>query len=87
MFIGSTLQYSLPQTEDRERLETVARASWKGGEIPDFIIFNGQSFVIMPYSQDDAGMYPIDIELTDRFSPPRFYIFLVTVLKTPPKKA
>jgi hypothetical protein len=87
MFVGSTVQYSLPQAEDRERLETVARASWKGGEIPSFMIFNGQSFVIMPYSQDDVGMYPIDIELTDRFSPPRFYTFLVTVLKTPPKKA
>ena len=51
------------------------------------MIFNGQSFVIIPNTQEDAGMYPIDIELTDRFSPPKFYTFLVTVLKTPPKPA
>lgn len=41
----------------------------------------------MPSSQEDVGMYPIDIELTDRFSPPKFYTFLVTVLKAPPKPA
>ena len=51
------------------------------------MIFDGQSFVILPQNQDDVGMYPIDIELTDRFSTPKLYTFLVTVLKTQPKTA
>jgi len=55
--------------------------------LPPFMNFTGTGIIIQPMNNQEAGVYPIDISLTDGYSPPKFYNFLVTVYARPPKPA
>ena len=83
--VGSIVTYSLPNIEDREKLMYNVTAKWMNGELPDFISFNGVSMVMQPRLESEAGVYRVDLELTDGYSLPKKYFFMVTVEKNPPK--
>jgi hypothetical protein len=41
--------------------------------------------MFQPFSDDDPGVYMIDLKLTDGYSQPLFFTIMITIEKRPPR--
>ncbi len=79
--LDSAMTYELPTPEDKEGLTvTIKTALIRSEPLPSFIKYQNGIYTFNPVLPKDAGMYQIEVILSDGYAQPRSYFFKLNVV-------